>query len=378
MGVHFVYRSGYENPLGHRLKSYDDRDMLAWFQRHWLRMEDVPAIWVEWTTGVDGDKYFDIDFEFLAKRTDAVFGMFVYGFEAVWTSMAQNSVPRSNEDLVNWLKSIDYPEGQVFARHHALQAITDDDERELVVMMFDDHFAEADPGRVSFLLHNELDLPTKSLPSIGEFHWSGSSELLVSAGCSNNSTYCIFIVLEDSAWLSPPKGVFRFNGIELSSLAEELRKPVGLNHEDWPSELRMLRCIAIRNPELSTSQALDRFVELEPFDNASIFDAWQSGNCIESRFLGSEEKVELEFSEIAERLQQRIDPENTNHSKQISDHLVRIGYHVEDPEDYRNSFHLAMYFFDDVWAQANPDLATSLLHYGSEGMCLFGAECVSS
>lgn len=371
MSVHFVYRSGYENPLGHRLESFDDRNMLAWFQRNWLTLDDIPGDLFEWITYLDGDRYLKIDDRFLSNRTDDILGRFVYGFWAVWTSMVQNPTPQSNDELVAWLRSINYPEGEVFARHNAFQAYTDDDERDLTIMMFDDSFAESNPDRVAFFLHNQLDLPTDSSPVADEFRWGGRSELLNSEGQEQKTTYCIFVVLEDTAWLSPPKGVFRFLGIELHSLGNELRKPVELNHSEWPSELRMLRSLAFRNPELNTYQLFELFIELEPFDNSSLFDAWKSGNCVENRFLGDKEQMAFEYSKIEEQLHQRTNSENSTYSSQISGNFVRIGFHAEDVEEFRNSYHLAMYFFDDLWARAHPDLASSLLYYGSEGMCLF-------
>ena len=371
MGVYFVYRSGYENPLGHRLESFEDLDMLTWFQRNWLKLDDIPPDLFEWSTCIDGSQYLEIDYEFLARRTDSILGRFVYGFDAVWTSMAQNPLPQSNSELVTWLESIDYPEGEVLARRNAFQAATGDDERDLRVMMFDSSFAEENPNRVALFLHNDLELPTKSSPVIGEFNWLGKSEVLNSLDRLSKSTYCIFVVLEDTAWLSPPKGVFQFAGIDLKSLAGELRQPVEFNHAQWPSELRMLRSLAFRYPEMNTQELLEVFIESEPFDNASLFDSWQSGECFERYLLGDSAQVNAEFSGIAERFHQRIDPDNKNHSSQFSDNLVRIGYHVEDSDSFRNSYHLAMYFFDDLWARANADLATSLLHYGSDGMCLF-------
>ena len=262
----------------------------------------------------------------------------------------------------------------MFARHNAFQVSTDDDERDLTVMMFDDSFAEANPDRVALFLHNELDLPIQSSTASGKFSWSGKSEILNSKDRLNKSVYCIFIVLEHGAWLSSPKGVFQFVGIDLSSLAEELRKPVKFNQAEWPSELRMLRSIAIRQPELTTAQLLERFIEREPFDNLVFFGSWQSGKCVDEWFLGDIEQVELDFSKIEKPLNERINLDNANHSLQISDNFVRIGYHFEDEKSFQNSCHLAMYFFDDLWAQANPSLATSLLYYGSEEMCLFDSE----
>ena len=100
MGVHFVYRSGYENPLGHRLESFDDENLLAWFQRNWLKMEDVPNDLVEWFTCIDGTRQLEIDDDFLEERTEKILGRFVYGFWEVWTSMIQNPQPQSNDELV--------------------------------------------------------------------------------------------------------------------------------------------------------------------------------------------------------------------------------------------------------------------------------------
>ena len=375
MSVHFVYRSGYEKPLGHRLKTFDDRDMLAWFQRNWLRIEDVPSDLVEWYVYTDGREEPDIDFEFLSQRTDSILGQSVYGFESVWTSMVQNAMPQSSDELVEWLKSTRYPEGEIFARTNAFQACTDDDERDLVVMMFDDSFAAAHPERVALFLHNQLDLPTDA-GTDKRFEWPGKSVVLNSNQLNSNqpdqeSIYCIFVVLEDSAWLSPPKGVFQLTGIQLNMLAEELRKPVELNHPKWPSELRMLRSVAFSNPEMSTGELFAKFIEARPFVNAPLFDAWESGKRNEKRFLGDQQQMVSDQSAISERLKQKIDSESPKHSFQISDHFVRIGFHDDDLTDYQNSCHLAMYFFDDRWAQANPHLATSLLYYGSEGLCLF-------
>ena len=370
MAVHFVYRSGYENPLGHRLESYEDADMLSWFQRNWLQMEDVPSDKVDWTQTVDGKTHLEIDDEFLAERTDRILGRFVYGFWVVWTSMLQTSSPKTTAELKTWLESVPYPEGEVFAIDHALQAYTDDDERDLAVMMFDDAFAKEHPERTALFLHNKLDLPVTTDATNSKFCWNGTSQLLNSESTTDLTTYCILLVIEDSAWLSPPKGVFEFSGIRLDQLADCLRCAEPRNHSEWPAELRMLRYLAVHDRDLSTTAVLKKMLRYEPFENAELFDSWANGKQQEKRFLGSREEMINDFSEIADRLK---NPESANqtHSSQFSEHFVRFGFHIENDTDFRDSFHLSMYFFDCEWAKSHPDLALSLLNYGAQGMCLF-------
>ena len=334
-------------------------------------MDEVPPDKVEWIQAVDGEAYLKIDHEFLAERTDRILGRFVYGFWVVWTSMVQASPPTTLAELKAWLESVSYPEGEVFTIDHAFQAYTDDDERDLAVMMFDDAFAKEHPERTALFLHNKLDLPVTTEETNSKFCWNGTSQLLNAESTTEPTTYCILLVIEDSAWLSPPKGVFEFSGIRLDQLADCLRCTEPRNHSEWPAELRMLRYLAVQDRDLSTTAVLKKMLQHEPFDNAELFDSWVNGKQQEKRFLGPREETINDFSEIEDRLKNRKSNSNQNHSSQFSEHFVRFGFHVEDDADFRGSYHLSMYFFDCEWASSYPNLAQSLLYYGAQGMCLF-------
>jgi len=45
--VYFVRRSEYELPLGHKVVEFDNKNLLEWFQEHWLSEELIAPLRIE-------------------------------------------------------------------------------------------------------------------------------------------------------------------------------------------------------------------------------------------------------------------------------------------------------------------------------------------
>lgn len=256
MAVYLVYRSAYETPLGRRVVRFKHRTLLDWFQANWVHPTDFP---------VDTDEWHKCSY----AKAKQVGLEWVYGFGSVFELMARrDGPPQSARQLKTWLHQKPYPEGSICAVEHAFQTATNDDELDLAVMMFDDEFAENHPDRVTFLLHDKLELPTHVRSDCARFVWRGSLNDLNPQWRKSGATFIILLVIEDTSWLIDLLGPFRFKGVRLPDWVEFLRdvpdsviessEAIDAWHSPgkWRRELITLRKLAIENSCTTICQLL--------------------------------------------------------------------------------------------------------------------------
>jgi uncharacterized protein (TIGR02996 family) len=201
MSVYFVYRTTYNAFLEKHVRRFDDASVLAWARRVWEPVED-------------GGRAFEHAKVLLG-------GLEVYTFERLFTGIAEDGAPPP-EDMDGVAAGF----GRLYVNElqhgpHHLQLLTDDDETEMAVYLFDDHYRAANPGRADFLLHDgselpagESDAPAGPLADTWALKHAGDGEGVLSP---------IALVALDSCNLSD-LGVetFRIEGLRLDGLCRFL------------------------------------------------------------------------------------------------------------------------------------------------------------
>ena len=248
MSVYLVYRNPHESPLGRRIVKFRDRNLLDWFQRNWIRLDEL-------------SDYEKSEFEngslFFGERTEALFSGFVEGFNGIWKAMLKKGdPPKTERQLKSWLEKIGLPRVFVAAGGHAWQAEVEGCEINFVAMMFDDDHIKKHPERTDFLVRKQQKLPTKISADPKRFRWNGRRYIKGQKGKQPGAVYAIVMVIEDNSFITPPECVFQFKGVRLPGFVNYLQGEQPAPTEDghlysdrgcWPKELRMLRWFAIKN-----------------------------------------------------------------------------------------------------------------------------------
>ena len=306
----------------------------------------------------------------------------VYGFEAIWQDMLMlGEIPSNAKELVLWLDGYQYPEGQIQAEPHMLQTATDDDELDLAVLMFDDHYGAKHPDRVAFPLWEQQTLPDTVASDPGTFRWRGPVNDLSPRGRGQGEVYLVFIVIHDTGWLMDLYGAFRIRGLRLPEFAsylqnerpqlvEQSRWEAWISSGDWPDELRLLRWAALESsPGASLESILGKA------------DSWHPHSCVRQMYESNRpDRFLLDDWESCQRQWQRVEARRKQDRYRLDDarrptfiqaapHLAQLsfGYETDDPNDDMNT---QWFLFDDLWAASHPDMAKSLLHWASKQLPL--------
>lgn len=335
-GIWFVYRSHYEGPLSRRIQRLDGPSVLAWVARmmNEARTADEPE----------------------ALYQDAL-GGYVYGFGTLFEATKEHSLraPKDIEHLDKILKKHLYVEGEFRLDEHSLRVLTDDDEVGLAYFFFDDEMAKTHPDRIAWLLHDEPRLPEGEAE--GGYKPPFTFEEILPKGDGEGTTYACFFTFYDGD--SIPGNVVTIPGVRLPDLASHLRnvmptrKPASWSKEwleTWPIELRLLRAM-IEPGQISISPALTRCA-------AYPLRGVASGTNHSHLGVGSHANARGEFEKVSGAFKHDGSPEKS---------VIYVGKHAALFCPHTSSFfgHEQWVLFDDQWAAAHPDLATSILRYGS-------------
>ncbi|MGI5155642.1 hypothetical protein [Microbispora sp. CA-102843] len=319
--VYFVYRSAYEGQSGRLIRHFPDATVLDWFRRVWDDASSEDACdWVERELGTD-----------------------VYGLNTVFETGLP--APRTHTELRRMLKEHLYVEGTLRVDRHSVRVLTDDDEIELAYFFVDDHVVAAEPDRWAYLVHEGWDLPPDARPSVGVFTPPGPVDVITPAPPGGEGvTYAVLLThyaTSNSVGGSYPKA---FPGVRLPGFAAALR---AADPRAMSGELRALR--ALTAPE-------DRFIgpALERCNH------W-------ARLEEDVPEILTPHSEAHPRalrlLEDFVPADGRDPGRTLircDDHLAQMAIHMDGFFGYRQWF-----LFDDVWAAAHPDLAASLMRFGS-------------
>jgi uncharacterized protein (TIGR02996 family) len=353
MAVYFVYRSHYQNPGCKHVRRFDAETVLDWFRSIW---KPIPAV----------NQH--------AKRKDPAYdyaeqliGRHVYSFGSLFTHIAERNwgPPENAADLYGYLEEALYINEMNDGPHH-VEVLTDDDELEMAIYIFDDYYARKDPERAAFLTREDWRLPDGA--GTAPFKPKNKTPKLKPRGRWEGSTYLTFLAYCDSGNLTDlgdQAGHMRIDGVRLPDLPryllavtpEEEEKRIG-------GELQELQD-AVRKAA-DAGEGYERgflsAITADPADDA----AWAAY----SDWL-EEHGRQPAGQHLLERALRRVNPTECHNNRKrakdqalVQSHVAQVCLHTARWTWAGDLYH-HWALFDDCWASAHADLANSLLRFAS-------------
>lgn len=306
MKIYFAYRSVYI-PNNRFIKEFEADSILDFFQKNWAILHS--------------DDY------------DKLLGTKVYGFpmfdEGNTGIDTQLVLPTGIRDLVKKLSNNVY-HVDIRGNENCIEVLTDDDEVELAWYVFTEKFKQENWHKLAVWFCE--DLPTKIYQYDQEFLTNYEDAYVFKLGKDiDKSTYLIANTIYDGANLSDIREI-RIIGTDLPNLIKtlknyEFKEDIGYGFD----VLKLLQHIALSNNSLDDQVIFSEFVK---FNLAELnFEKWQINN--------------------------KPIRENDKSSLKVSDHLIEMS--VNDVGEFYNYYVL----FDNIWASNHPELAESLIYFGS-------------
>jgi uncharacterized protein (TIGR02996 family) len=373
MSVYFVYRSHYEGPACKHLKRFEDESVLDWFRKRWVGLADEEAH--EWAARELGTQ--------------------VYGFGSLFQAIAEHGlpVPKTESQLHQILADHLYVEGEILARPHCLQVLTDDDELQMAYYFFDDHFLAQHADRAAFLLNEGWQLPgghgkRSHRPRV-------RTAELTPRGQGQGTTYCVRIAYYDSGNLDELGGVggCHVRGVRLPQFCQYLATVQPGPY--WPFELLLLRALLFAGPTTQNQEEAAFLLALqENADDTATWEAYsdwleergqpRAGLTLLGRALQSampfpvSPMTELdgledfgqasigaaraELENLAGIVKAHASNDPSRSVVAVQDHVAQLGLHCAVWYG-KTDVYQHWILFDDLWASAHPDLARAILRF---------------
>jgi uncharacterized protein (TIGR02996 family) len=345
MAVYFVYRCHYDAPSEKHVHRFESDTVLDW----------AKAIFRQFPDRDEADKYAE----------GLLGGLHVYSFASLFTIDEEDGErlpPKTMKDVHAWFKGM-YVNEESHGPHH-IQIHTDDDELEMAVYVFDDHYRKANPGKADFLLHDGWELPEGDADGAWKPPKTATMiDLVGKLSQSGPATYAAFLAFHDSANLDL-EGGYRVAGVRLPDLARHIL--TDLSDTEIPHEWDKLRR-AIQNHLKSPRGADAGFLtairkQPEDLTNWGVYSDW-----LEERdeppagvkLLGAAlERVVPSLSSIKRTRKPSKD------MLRVTPHMVQAVYHTA--RWWKKDLYHQWIFFDDRWAAAHPTLAAGVLTFASD------------
>lgn len=347
MAVYFVYRCHYGAPSEKHVRRFEYHTVLEWARAVFRQLPNDEA------------------YEYAEKLLG---GLEVYSFGSMFRTDDEHpsiGCPQTMEEVGGWFSSM-YDQGQANGPHH-IQVLTDDDEREMAVYVFDDHYREANPGKADFLLLDGWELPDGAsnaeppeLPETSPHEYRGDGE---------GAVYVISLFADDSCNLSDLSPPGRIDGLSLPDLARYV-----LRHRDADGLSYGLSEICDRLREVMSDPAGEdagfRVALRDDYDDLTSWGAYS--DWLQERDLPpaglhllNQALRAKEFSGGRKNRNPELDlVKATSHVAQACKHEGRW---PDEPLLWfsPNDQFVQFIFFDDRWAAAHPTLAAGLITFAS-------------
>ena len=347
MSVYFVYRCSYGSPSEKHVRRFEYDTVLDWAKAVFRQLPSDEA------------------FEYAEKLLG---GLHVYSFGSMFRvddDHPTRECPQTMEDVGGWFSDM-YDQGQANGPHH-IQLLTDDDELEMAVYVFDDHYRAANPGKVDFLLLDGWELPTgdancesPQLPATSPLEPHGGSE---------GTLYAVYLFGEDTCNLTDLCPATRVDGLRVPQLArylllhpqedgigyglDETREALrGLLQEPVGEDVGFLAAIRDQPGELTHWSAYSDWLQERDLPPAGLY------------LLDRALKVQS-FSGARKNRKPELD------CVKVSAHVAQVSKHEgrwpDEPFMWfsPNDTFAQFIFFDDRWAAAHPALAAGILTFAS-------------
>jgi uncharacterized protein (TIGR02996 family) len=347
MAVYFVYRCTYDAPTEKHIRRFEYNSVLDWAKAVFRQLGE--------------DEAYNYARELLG-------GLNVYSFGSMFMihkDSPPSECPQTMEEVGDWFTSM-YDQGQANGPHH-IQILTDDDELEMAVYVFDDYYRKANPGKADFLLHEGWELPDGDAD--GAFIPPAEARLEDhgSPAPGDPVTYAAFLAHYDSGNLIDLSGGFRIGGGRVADLARTvLTKWANI---EMYGELGMVQetlgeLLASPSGEDAGFLAAIRD-QPDELTNWGVYSDWLQ-----------EHEQPVAGLKLLHDVLKRVNPRDgsirpsRDPSKdmiRVTPHMVQAVYHTarwKTPRRETDLYHQWI-FFDDRWAAAHPTLAAGILTFAS-------------
>ncbi|MFC7246675.1 hypothetical protein ACFQO7_29695 [Catellatospora aurea] len=319
--MYFVERSRLDSPLSKLVLHLPETTVLGWIQRAWHHEDPLGLLDAELNGGP-------------------------YGFDTIFEAIEEHSLPcpqtldelRELLDEHLWIES----EDPIRLDGRGLRVRTDDDEVDLAYFFLEDEAVTAHPDRLAYLVNDSWPLPSDAAASGAAFTPDVALRVADPSGPGPDSVYLVRVTWEHPeprATNLNRREMIVFRGVDLPGLADHLRgaaEPVS-----WESfDADLLRSLVGPDDD-GIGPALDRYLCLEPYD-LSVRGVWTAP---------SHEQI-LTWKLPEPPPQARLE---------VAEHIAQAARYIDDFFGYEQLF-----LFDTRWAAAHPDLAQSLLRYGTD------------
>jgi uncharacterized protein (TIGR02996 family) len=348
--VYFVYRCHYNAPSEKHVLRFEYDTVLDWAKTHFKPIVD--------------------EHEASRHAEEVLGGLHVYSFDSLFHYAAVNDVspPRKMADVKEWFQLMYGGDSAKSGPHH-IQVLTDDDELEMAVYVFDDHYRAAKPGKADFLLLDGWELPAgdsdEPLPKLPK------TSAVTPKGDGEGSVFVVSLDADDSSNLSDRSEYGhgrRIDGVRVPDLVRYLL--VHPNEEDYGALYVLREALeplfrTRKGPEVGFRDAIRK----NPADltNWAAYSDWLVEHDLPPAGLHLLELAlrAKEYSSGRANRDPKLDRVKvTEHAAQVSKHESRW----PDPPipSYRSHDTYAQFlFFDDRWAAAHPTLAAGILTFAS-------------
>jgi uncharacterized protein (TIGR02996 family) len=345
MAVYFVYRCTYNAPSEKHVRRFEYDTVLDWAKAVFQQLPGRDSGW--------------------NYAAELLGGLYVYSFGSMFAvdeDHQPRECPQTMEDVSAWFSEM-YDQGQANGPHH-IQLLTDDDELEMAVYVFDDHYRAANPGKADFLLLDGWELPSGEAE--GQFRPPETATLKDLADKPRSGApvaYAAFLAHYDSCNLADLYGGSRVAGVRVPDLARYVLT-------EWAD-------VEMDGEWETLREALQEHLKAPQGEDAGFLAAIR------------DQPDELtHWGAYADWLQDRDEPApgigllraalaladvrdgSVRYSRDSSKDMIRVTPHM-----VQACFHTARWgkkdlyhqwiFFDDRWAAAHPTLAAGILTFAS-------------
>lgn len=328
--MYFVYRSWYEGPLSKLVRHYPGLTVLDWFRRSWYEAGREDA--GEWVS--------------------REFGTHVYGLGTIFQT--GKPAPENMAELRRLMRDHLYYEEELRVDDHSVRVLTNDDEVKLAYYFADDALVAAEPERWAYPVWEQgWRLPDTTDGQDRSFA-PPVPPITIDLGRAGRqgATYAVILDFPDGDRSAGGLRPIVLPGVRLPELTAALRESQA-DPERWGEEILALRALTAPGDD-RIGAALERR------------NRWPDEPIVESdkahrHRLAALARPHQAAHATALRLLSGFTPE---YERDPGRTLTHQGDHLAQMCIHSRSFGYRQWFlFDDVWAAAHPELATSLIHY---------------
>jgi uncharacterized protein (TIGR02996 family) len=347
MPVHFVYRCHYGAPSEKHVRRFEYDTVLDWAKAVYRQLpEDEASEYAEQLLG----------------------GLHVYSFDSLFMlhkDEAPSKCPQTMEDVGGWFTRM-YDQGLANGPHH-IQLLTDDDEIEMAVYVFDDHYRKANPGKADFLLLDGWELPAGE--SGAEPPQLPKTQPVEPAGEGEGRLYVMSLYATDSSNLSDLSSAGHIDGVRVSDFARHLM----LHPDEDGLGLGLMEASEAIRAVLKNPVGEDAGFLVAIRDQPDELTHWGAySDWLQERDLPPAGLHLLERALRGEGYGYTRDSRTPSLDRvKVTPHVAQAckneGRYPNEPSEEltpRDTF-AQFIFFDDRWATAHPTLAAGILTFAS-------------